>query len=74
MKRTLPVIFTGVFIALAVLAMQSDLFAQAQPVKPGEDPYWKLNQFRHGPNYFKKTNLVETTPLVEGEWDFQHYQ
>jgi len=73
MKGLRNAIMGAAVFVLVLYVFQASVFAQVQPVKPGEDPYWKLQLFRHGPNFFKKTNLVETTPLVEGEWDFKHY-
>ena len=59
--------------AVACFGIEVPLKAQAQPAPPGMDTHWKVGGYRHGPSYFKKTYLVETTPLVAGEWDFQHY-
>ena len=67
---------TGVLIPLTIascLGTFCQVQGQAQPAPPGEDTHWKVAGYRHGPSYFKKNYLVETTPLVEGEWDFQHY-
>ena len=47
--------------------------AQVQPAKEGEDKYWKVPGYRHGPSAFLRNFLVETTPLREGVMDFKHY-
>lgn len=62
--------FMPVIIVILSYAVVS---AQPQPLKDGQEKFWKLKAKRHGVSYFKITNLKETTPLVEGEWDFQHY-
>ena len=60
-------------VLFVLLGSSPVLLAQSQEPKEGQPKFWKLNGFRHGKNYFPITNLVETTPKVEGEWDFEHY-
>ena len=73
MKCRCNVMLSCLALLFAFFVMQSETFAQSQPIPDGEEKFWKMKSFRHGPNYFRITNLVETTPLVAGEWDFKHY-
>jgi hypothetical protein len=66
-------IVAAVLVLVCGIFFVTSTYAQPQPLKEGQEQYWKLQSFRHGPNYFKITNLKETTPLVPGEWDFKHY-
>jgi len=48
--------------------------AQVQAPKDGQSKFWTVPGYRHGPSAFKRTFLVETTPLKEGVLDFKHYK
>jgi len=57
-------------ISFAVLC---DTSAQVQAPKEGVARFWVVPGYRHGPSYFRRNFLVETTPLQEGVMDFKHY-
>jgi len=72
MRRFISIaLMTAVLICAWITA--AAVYAQTQPAQGGQDKYWILTSFRHGPNYFKIANYKETTPLVPGEMDFKHY-
>ncbi|MFC1553427.1 M14 family metallopeptidase [candidate division KSB1 bacterium] len=73
MKISRSLIMILLLIAFGVFVFGTNVYAQAQPPKEGQDPFYKLNGYRHGANFFPENNLVETTPLVWGEMDFKHY-
>jgi hypothetical protein len=50
-----------------------DTSAQVQAPKEGVARFWVVPGYRHGPSYFRRNFLVETTPLQEGVMDFKHY-
>lgn len=63
-----------ILLFLFTFALNSNsLLAQPTPAKEGQPEFRILKGYRHGVNYFKINYLKETTPLVEGEWDFKHY-
>jgi hypothetical protein len=55
------------------LAVLGDTLAQVQAPKEGAAKFWLVPGYRHGPSYFRRNFLVETTPLQEGVMDFKHY-
>ena len=59
---------------LLALVMMADMRAQVQAPKEGQSKFWTVPGYRHGPSAFKRTFLVETTPLKEGVLDFKHYK
>ena len=58
---------------LFCLVVCGSLQAQVQPAPKGQDKFWKVPGYRHGPSFFPRNFLVETTPLKERKWDFKHY-
>jgi hypothetical protein len=58
---------------ITLLAFLSDTPAQVQAPKQGEASNWIVPGLRHGPSYFPRNFLKETTPLQEGVMDFKHY-
>ena len=73
MKRTALRVIPMIACMLA-LAMMADMRAQVQAPKEGQSKFWTVPGYRHGPSAFKRTFLVETTPLKEGVLDFKHYK
>lgn len=71
MKRTMIVLLLA--CCLILLPIVSDMRAQVQAPKDGQDKFWIVPGLRQGPSYFKRNFLVETTPLQEGVMDFKHY-
>jgi len=59
---------------LVPLAIMGVTRAQVQAPKEGQSKFWTVPGYRHGPSAFKRTFLVETTPLKEGVLDFKHYK
>jgi hypothetical protein len=59
---------------LVPLAIMGVTRAQVQAPKEGQSRFWTVPGYRHGPSAFKRTFLVETTPLKEGVLDFKHYK
>lgn len=60
-------------VLLFCMVVCCPLEAQVQPPKEGQDKYWVVPGYRHGPSFFARNFLVETTPLEQGKWDFKHY-
>jgi hypothetical protein len=71
MKRIVLVLILA--FCLILLPVLSDTRAQVQAGKEGQSKFWIVPGLRHGPSYFKRNFLVETTPLQEGVMDFKHY-
>lgn len=71
MKRI--VIVLTLACCVIMLPVLSDSRAQVQAGKEGQSKFWIVPGLRHGPSYFKRNFLVETTPLQEGVMDFKHY-
>ena len=71
MKRIVIVLILA--CCLSLLPILSDTKAQVQAGKEGQSKFWIVPGLRHGPSYFKRNFLVETTPLQEGVMDFKHY-
>ena len=67
-KRTLMWAFS-----LACLVVLNGAEAQVQKAPEGESRFWTVPGYRHGPSYFRRNFLVETTPLQKGVMDFKHY-
>ena len=67
-KRVMMLLTTGFCLALVC-----QVWGQAQPPKAGQDKYWIVPGYRHGPSFFPRNYLVETTPLQEGVFDFKHF-
>jgi len=47
--------------------------AQVQTTPEGLAKNWIVPGLRHGPSFFARNSLKETTPLQEGVLDFKHY-
>lgn len=64
-----------ILLAFCVIsfAVLSETPAQVQAPKEGQAKFWIVPGLRHGPSYFRRNFLVETTPLQEGVIDFKHY-
>ncbi len=69
-KAAKAIILTCCVLSLALLG---DTLAQVQAPKEGQEKYWIVQGYRHGPSAFPRNFLVETTPLQEGVMDFKHY-
>ncbi|MBP1595779.1 MAG: peptidase [Acidobacteria bacterium] len=71
MSRTVKILLLACCaLSMAVLG---DTQAQVQSAQEDQAKYWVVPGVRHGPSYFKRNFLVETTPLQEGVMDFKHY-
>ena len=59
-KMRLVVMLCGLVFILGGLCRAGE---QSQQAPPGEDKYWKLAGFRHGPNFFPRNFLVALIPF-----------
>ncbi|MFC1734444.1 hypothetical protein ACFL6I_29445, partial [candidate division KSB1 bacterium] len=73
MKSVKKALLLIAIFATALIIHQTAVFAQAQPPQEGQEKYWKVPGYRHGPSFFPRTYYVEATPLREGVLDFRHY-
>jgi len=71
-KRTIASVM--LVCALIFLAVSGAPHAQTQAAKDGESKFWTVAGLRHGPSFFRRNFLVETTPLKPGVIDFKHYK
>jgi len=69
-KTVKALISIGVVICIAGIG---DIRSQVQPRKEDQAGFWTVPGYRHGPTFFPRNFLVETTPLQAGVMDFQHY-